>query len=757
MFYDIMLKKRSDSMKYHMLRDELKKYYIYQSYGNAEKFKDACTEALDLKYSEDMSPYKMKTMQYKTIVDMIEPVIFEQSPFYYETGTLPGFSDGARDYHGYKHAGGWTYWKNSHLFSEQDEELWDLRCKQSSELLYLICGEYNDTSQHFQINHRPIFKMGLRGIYEKAKNALKDTTDEEEKEFLNSVCDALLCVKIISEKFYRKAKKLLREYPDNENYRLIFKSASKCPWEKPESFYEALNTYAFMRKVIGSLEGIGPNSFGRIDMDLYPFYRKDIEEKRISEAEARDLIAKFLVTWDSHYDHDMKMVGYADHELENTYVVGGCDGDGNPVYNELTKLFLEISNEEKIVFPKIKCRFSKNSPKEYFEIINKPLTKGTSTILYQNDDAVIPALMRNGRTQNEARDYLVAGCWGLFTNCNDCKDDASYVNLLKAFELQIHQTKEKMEKIRINFKPIDYAKNFEEVYKITCDNMNLLFKERTEIATKGGQIWSKVDPLPLFSSLMNDCIDNKKDFTACGTKYKDDSYMCVGFPNIVDSLLVIKKLCFDEKKYTLKELLSAVRNNWKDNEGMRIDAIACPGWGDGSDESCSLARRFNTSLYDMLSKLTGIHGGKIHLGHMTYTEIRFWGEKTLATPDGRYDGDYFSQGLTPSRLKKIPNVTDVIRSMGALDKTELSGNNVINIILPGTTPVDVCESFLRTVAETAVESLQLNCVSKETLLDAQKNPDKYPDLIVRVCGFSAKFTSLSQEWQDEVISRNFYE
>jgi formate C-acetyltransferase len=256
---------------------------------------------------------------------------------------------------------------------------------------------------------------------------------------------------------------------------------------------------------------------------------------------------------------------------------------------------------------------------------------------------------------------------------------------------------------------------------------------------------------------MNDCIDNKKDFTACGTKYKDDSYMCVGFPNIVDSLLVIKKLCFDEKKYTLKELLSAVRNNWKDNEGMRIDAIACPGWGDGSDESCSLARRFNTSLYDMLSKLTGIHGGKIHLGHMTYTEIRFWGEKTLATPDGRYDGDYFSQGLTPSRLKKIPNVTDVIRSMGALDKTELSGNNVINIILPGTTPVAVCESFLRTVAETAVESLQLNCVSKETLLDAQKNPDKYPDLIVRVCGFSAKFTSLSPEWQQEVLTRNFYE
>ena len=120
-------------------------------------------------------------------------------------------------------------------------------------------------------------------------------------------------------------------------------------------------------------------------------------------------------------------------------------------------------------------------------------------------------------------------------------------------------------------------------------------------------------------------------------------------------------------------------------------------------------------------------------------------------------GDYLSQGLTPSRLKKIPFVTDVINSMAALDKTELAGDNVLNVILPETTSLDVCEAFLRTTADSAVESLQLNCVSKKTLLDAQKHPEKYPDLIVRVCGFSAKFTSLSPEWQEEVISRNFYE
>ena len=146
----------------------------------------------------------------------------------------------------------------------------------------------------------------------------------------------------------------------------------------------------------------------------------------------------------------------------------------------------------------------------------------------------------------------------------------------------------------------------------------------------------------------------------------------------------------------------------------------------------------------------------MNLGHLTYTEIRFWGERTLATPDGRHNGEYFSQGLTPSRLKKIPYVTSVINSMAALDKTELAGNTVVNIILPESTTLDLCEAFLRATARSAVESLQLNCVSKKTLLDAQKHPEKYPDLIVRVCGFSAKFTSLSPEWQEEVITRNFY-
>ena len=189
---------------------------------------------------------------------------------------------------------------------------------------------------------------------------------------------------------------------------------------------------------------------------------------------------------------------------------------------------------------------------------------------------------------------------------------------------------------------------------------------------------------------------------------------------------------------------------------FKIHNIHCSGWGDGKKESCELAKRFNDDLYERTQRLTGSYGGKVLMGHLTYTEIRWWGERTLAMPNGRKNGDYFSQGLTPSRLKKIESVTDVINSLSAIDKTTLAANSVVNIIIPKV-PLDICEAFLRTAADSAIESLQLNCTTKEQLLDAQKHPEKYPDLIVRVCGFSAKFTSLSPEWQNEVITRNFYE
>lgn len=747
---------------YVKLREELKSYYLNQADERGKAFYEKLFPMLDETYREGMSVFEMKVMQYRMITKEFDPVLFLNSPFYYELGTMAAQCDGARSFRGHRHAGGWVFKKNEHIFKDQDPELYDKRKVQGHEKLYNICGTYNDASQHFLYYFRPVLSIGLKGIYEKAAERLKTAETPEQKEFLEAVCEGLLCIKKISEKFAAKAEilaSLTQNKKEKENMLIIASSAKRTPWEAPQSFYEALNTHAFLRKAIGALEGVGLSSFGRLDMDLYPFYQKDIAQGKLTPEEAYDLISMFLITFDMHYDHDMKMVGYSDHELENTYVIGGCDAQGNPLFNELTEMFLRATREEKIIYPKIKCRFSKDSPKEYFDAMDEAVIKGTSTILYQNDDACIPAFVRAGRPIEEARDYIVSGCWDMNCYGVENSDGGGYVNLLKAFEFSIHNRTDKMEAVGIDFKPIDDAKSFEEVYQITCENMNALFKERAEITRRGAHVWHKVDVLPIFSSGFDACIERAADFTEKGAKYNDDHYLCLGFPNIIDSLIAIKTLCFDTKKYKLSELLAAVRNNWEGCEIMQCDAMRCCGWGDGSRESNALAARFNADLFKMVDALEATHeGGKVRLGHLTYTEIRWWGEETLATPDGRKNGDYFSQGLTPSRLKYIPSANSVVNSLARLDGSMMAGNTVVNIILPSDKmTLDICEAFLRTVADSAMQSLQLNCTTKKQLLDAQKHPEKYPDLIVRVTGFSAKFTSLSPDWQKEVLSRNFYE
>ncbi|MBE6704486.1 MAG: hypothetical protein E7583_04410 [Ruminococcaceae bacterium] len=750
-------------MTYTKMRNELKDFYWQGDDIRAKRLADKIFAILDSKKTEDMTPVALKVLQYGVIAEKFEPVLFRNCPYYFETSIITSCCDGCgwavKKGHHFAQANAWANMQNGYLYKERDPELHEKLSAQRSELLYLFSNEYWDSQQHFNFNNRPILAGGLKSVYEKAKAQLDTAENDKQREFLRGIMSGMLAIKRIAERFSEKAADMLKSETDAEvvrNLERICNTAKRVPWEAPTTLYEALNTLAFMRKALGSLEGVGPNTFGRIDMDLYPFYKHDIESGILTKDDAYELIAQFLITFDMHYDHDMKMVGYADHELENTYTLGGCDFDGKPFCNELTLMFLTANREEKIIFPKIKVRFSKDSPKEYLDEINRSVIKGTSTILYSNDDAVIPSLVRAGRPIEEARDYLISGCWGIA--CYQEKfDHGAYFNLLKPFEFALHKLYDKIEKVGIDFKVFEGDETFEELYGKILYNTEAMLRSRNDIIRRGIGIRNDVVSHPIFSSTLKNCIENMANFTDGGAKYYDDFLLMFGLPNIVDSLMAIKTLCFDKKVCTLSEMLTAVRNNWEGFEELRSLAIKCHGWGDGNEDSCTLASRFNNDLYEICGKVEGTCGGKIHMGHLTYTEIRWWGEKTLATPDGRYSGEYFAQGLTPSRLKKIPSVTDVITSLRALDRSTLAANSVFNIILPaGKTDLATCEAFLRAAADSAMESLQLNVTSKEQLLDAQKHPELYPDLIVRVTGFSARFTSLSEGWQDEVLTRNFY-
>ena len=222
-----------------------------------------------------------------------------------------------------------------------------------------------------------------------------------------------------------------------------------------------------------------------------------------------------------------------------------------------------------------------------------------------------------------------------------------------------------------------------------------------------------------------------------GGKYNWECVYFSYFGDLVDSLLVIKTLCFDRKICTLKRLFQECRNNWQ-NEALRKMALNTCSYGDGEEQSSRLAGKLLDDLYAASRGLPTLYGGEFRIGSNQYTEVIFTGKQTRATPNGRRDGDYLSMGISPSRFQNSVTVTEILDSLRYMDLKKCAGNASLTLTLPaGHIDRETLTDFFYAALSCGVQALQLNCVSRETLLKAQKEPENYGHIIVRVCGFSA--------------------
>jgi formate C-acetyltransferase len=368
---------------------------------------------------------------------------------------------------------------------------------------------------------------------------------------------------------------------------------------------------------------------------------------------------------------------------------------------------------------------------------------------------MIPAQIRSGIAPEDACRYVVGGCWDVITPECSKKLSGEFFHLLRPLEWAIHRP-EAMQNLDFVFDPMDDASTFEEFYCIYLKNVEKVIRAKAELTATGSRIWHKVAPVCLVSALMEPCIPNKRDLTDGGGRYNWECSYFLAFPDVVDSLLAVKTLCFDEHLCTLPALLDACRQNWPD-ERLRQRAIAAPSYGDGTEASAQMAARLHNDLYRLTRDLPTAYGGQYHIGYNIYTEVIRYGQATAATPNGRRSGAYLSQSLTPSRLQAPRAVTDTFHAISKLDLTASSGNSVANLLLPlRNMTTDHFTALLRSAAQSGAQALQINCVDRETLLAAQKDPDQHRDIIVRVYGFSAPFVSLSPQYQEEFLSRNFY-
>lgn len=752
------------------LKSEMREFYSKIRRGDIiagnEKFNrlnSSIRSAMDKFYDENQNihPYLLKAALYEEIEKQFEPVIFKNSPFFFEMGVRCAESWGTPDGNS---AASWMFNKKIHIMQELEGKntCWFQMYNEKSTLKIwsLHCGGFD--FDHHCLGYSRLMKEGVTGIISKISERMKTATDHSQKCFLEGALRGCKSMIRIAAKFADKAEELLRNEIDpsvRKNLLRIAKCARRIPENPPESFYEGLAMILFMREVSASMEGVGISVMGHLDRLLIELYRKDIKSGAITEQEAKGMLGQWMV----HTDVKFHIEDNPWPETSTCIELGGCDEDGNQVFNELTKLILTAHRDYKLLNPKPNCRISSQSSQEYLDLLSSLILSGHNNLAILNDDVIIPACVKMGKDIREVRLYVNGGCQE--TMCEGVEHTAGayfYYNIARVLELCLNplndeQLKNLPSHLLKCLPEKAIGRTFEEFYKSVISSIEKMAMLGSQWASETGSHAWEVQPSLIFSSTLKGCIEKAVDYSAGGAKYNPSGIAYVGFGTLVDSLLAIKKAVYALKITDMEILLKALSCNWNGYENLRAKFIAMPKYGWNDAESNEMAARVSAELSRITAKMKNERNDKFQASFFVYYAFKNFGKIVRATPDGRAEGDMLSQGASPGRVRPPETLTDVFNSMSHIDFTGFPGNAVFDIQIPaGRMAPDKLSSVLKTFTLLKGPTFQPNCASVQTMKDAQIDPERHRDLIVRISGLSAVFVALTKEVQDEIIGRNVF-
>jgi len=753
------MKQKGESVNIKALQDEMREYYKKHYFRDlpANYCHPFCAIMDEYDHSHPgLSSYELKSMQYEVIADNFEPILFRNSPLFFEMGVKPS------ECRGVPHPGlpaSWLTQRNIHLVHDicpEETKSYSACSKHGIHLSYNFWD-----SHHHATNSTNIIRNGLESFYTEVEIELGKCKKQEEEIFLKSAMRGLLAVKKIAAKFADEADRKLKNATtaeENKFLSMISGAARKVPWKPAETFYEALAIFPFSYEVIASLEGNGLSAFGRMDYILGPLYENDIKDGRITRDDAYDLLCRVLCFTDCRYDTtaDWKKA-YNTGENGTALSLGGYADDGKVVCNDVSHMILDAHRELNLLFPKLQLRIAKDTPLEFYESANKHLLAGRNVIAFFNDDCIIPSHVKAGKKLDDARHYSIGACWeGIIEGYEHSAGANCYFNLLRILDISIQDYPDVNNETGIACRKLDGCNTFESVYERYLSNVLVEIRRMCNAIHRYGSLWPQVNPSPFLSVCMKDCIRNHTDYTAGGGRYNPHALPLGGFANTVDSLLAINEICFETKTCALDEFLDVLRRNWDGHEQLRQQAIKASHFGDNTQVSNSLAKRLFDDIYQNTRDLKNERGGPYQIGFYMAWEYINWGKVTGATPDGRFQGEVIANGITPSRINHNLELTSSVLSVGKLDLTQCPANASLEISLPLT---DLRQEHLEAIERSFVAAggscMQPNCVNRKTLEDALINPANHMNLFVRIFGFSARFVLLPKEWQHEFMCRPF--
>jgi formate C-acetyltransferase len=531
-----------------------------------------------------------------------------------------------------------------------------------------------------------------------------------------------------------------------EELQAIADTVGRVPEHPARSFREALQSLWFAHILNTWEDGINANSLGRLDQILYPYYERDVREGRLTPEEAFELLGCFWLK--AYRDYDVQQV-----------ILGGTDAEGRDATNDLTYLMLDVT--EALDFVRcLSVRLHKGTPERLFRHALEVVGRGYGIPFFFNDETLVPALVANGIAIEDARDYGAIGCVEI-TIPGKANPHAvsNRVNLLKCLELALHNGVSLTTGARIGPATGDPTglRSVEDVIRA----YEWQAQHFTEMACAESNRceWSASLTLPMaYKSLLTEgCLDSGRDFNAGGARYNFHESMAMGIPNVADSLAALEELVFRRKRYTMEQVVGQLKANFPD-ETMRQEFLNVPPKYGNDDDAVDLyAARAMDHFCDVLEKQRGIFKGGFVAQPFTFLWHLEAGAKTGATPDGRRSGEILAYSLSPMQGRDEAGLTAVLNSLAKLPHVRAAGSTsaIIEVdpALFHKGNLAHMVSFLRTAVQKNVGQIQFNVVNAETLKKAQREPEKYRNLAVRVSGFSQRFSLLDRKLQDHIIAR----
>ncbi len=547
----------------------------------------------------------------------------------------------------------------------------------------------------------------------------RETADDYGKRAIDNIIK-------LADKYLTEAKKQGRED--------LVEVLTQVPRYPARNFREALQFFRILHYALW-LEGNYHNTIGRFDKYMYKYLQADMEKGLYTEETALALLEDFFLSFNK--DSDI-YVGVQQGDNGQSMMLGGCDEEGNDVYNLLSELCLKASCNNKMIDPKINLRVSKNTPAERYTEATKLTKAGLGFPQYSNDDVVIPALEKMGYSHNDAVNYTVAACWEfIIPNVGADVANISALSYPKAVDIALHNDLLK-------------AESYEEFFGFVKAEIE---KECNNICENIKDLWFV--PSPFMNVLMDCDIYN-------GGKYNNFGIHGTGIATAADSLAAIKKYVFEEKAITKQELIKAIDENFENTpELLHKLRFEAPKLGNNDDYVDSIATDLLDTFGNALKGKTNCRGGIYRAGTGSAMYYLWHANEIGASADGRREKEPFGTNYSVSLFAKVKGPVSVIASMTKQHFENAMNGGPLTLefhqsVFADDDGVEKVGLLVKSFVDRGGHQLQLNTVNLEKMLDAQKHPENYRNLVVRIWGWSAYFVELDKEYQDHVIARQAY-